>query len=133
MGKDAKPPECRKVLLVDDEQDILYAYGAALRHAGFEVQTAESGNKALGLMKQGLPQVLILDLMMGDGSGFEVLLKLQQLEGPKPAVIVVTGVYTDEETSRRIRGEPVVFELLIKPVRPKMLVETVRRAMGIAL
>lgn len=126
-------PAERSVLLVDDSADILLAYGTALRRAGFDVRTTDSGNKALGLMRSCLPRVLILDLMMADGSGFEVLLKLQELDGPRPAVIVVTGVYTDEETSKRIRSEPAVFELLIKPVRAKTLVETVRRAIGIAL
>jgi DNA-binding response OmpR family regulator len=133
MENEATPAAGPKVLIVDDEEDILLAFSISLRKAGFEVQTAESGNKALGLMEHWLPRVLILDLMMSDGSGFEVLLKLQQLRGPKPAVIVVTGVYSDEESAQKVRNEPVVFDLLNKPVRTKTLVDTVIRAVGIAL
>jgi CheY-like chemotaxis protein len=54
MENEAKPAAGPKVLIVDDEEDILLAFSISLRKAGFEVQTAESGNKALGLMEHWL-------------------------------------------------------------------------------
>lgn len=116
------------VLLVDDDDDLLEIYSLALRRAGFRIETATDGFKALEKIQSIRPDVVVLDLMMPNCSGFEVLLHLQELQGVRPPVIVMSGVHKDAMTVDRIRLEPIVFEFLFKPVKHKDLVDVVRRA-----
>lgn len=128
-SKEKSPAEGKLVLLVDDDQDILEVYELILLKAGYRVEKALDGHAALGKMDSHLPDVVVLDLMMPNCSGFEVLLALQEKKGPKPPIIVVTGVYRDAETAQKVRSEPMVFDFLIKPIRHKKLLDTVRRAL----
>ncbi|MFH2202066.1 MAG: response regulator [Elusimicrobiota bacterium] len=118
----------KKVLLVDDDEDLLEIYELKLLKAGFDAETANGGLAALRKMETFIPDVVVLDLMMPNCSGFDVLLKLQQRAAPRPPVIVISGVHKDADTVQRIRMEPIVFEFLFKPISPKALVDTVRRA-----
>jgi two-component system KDP operon response regulator KdpE len=61
-----------RVLVVDDEQQILRALRTSLRGAGYEVETAESAQGALASAALRPPDAVILDLVLPDGSGIEV-------------------------------------------------------------
>jgi len=125
---------CRqRVLVVDDDVNLLAVYEDFLSNAGFYVEVCDDGYAALRRIKKYDFDIVILDLMMPNCSGFEVLLQLQRQEGPKPAVIVITGVYKDPVTVERIRREPVVVDFFFKPCRPSVLVEAMRRAVSAAL
>ncbi|MFH2203317.1 MAG: response regulator [Elusimicrobiota bacterium] len=118
----------KKVLIVDDDKDLLEVYQDALRRLDFAVEICADGYAALRRMEETLFDVVVLDLMMPNCTGFEVLLQLQRKEGPKPAVIVITGAHKDPDTVERIRREPVVFDFLFKPCRLMVLADTIRRA-----
>ncbi|HAI19882.1 MAG TPA: DNA-binding response regulator, partial [Xanthomarina gelatinilytica] len=60
-----------KILLVDDEPDILEIVGYNLSNEGYQVITAENGIKAIKKAKKEKPQLIILDLMMPDMDGIE--------------------------------------------------------------
>lgn len=122
----------KKVLIVDDDPDLLDMFQMTLENAGYEVETASSGHAALRTLKNSLPDAIILDLMMPDCSGFDVLLSLQEGTEKKPPIIVVSGVHQDANTVDRVRKEPIVFDFLFKPVKPDLVVDTVRRAISAA-
>lgn len=80
----------KTILLVDDEMTILKSLGKDLRSEGYEVITADSGEKALEIMGREHPDLLITDLMMEGLDGFQVL-KYSKKKAPGRPVIILTG------------------------------------------
>jgi DNA-binding response OmpR family regulator len=82
----------KRVLLVDDDPDILFSLEAAFEPTGATIDRAENGNKAVELAEKSPPDLIILDLMLPGRSGFLVLEKLKKRKPTdKPFVIMVTG------------------------------------------
>ncbi|TBL73980.1 response regulator transcription factor [Paenibacillus thalictri] len=88
-----------KILLVDDEPNILQFLELGLQNEGFEVWTAQDGMTAITLAKQHQPHVVILDVMMPGMDGFEVCRMLKKTENV--AVIMLTA---KEEVEDRVKG-----------------------------
>lgn len=87
-----------RILAIDDNEDALRLIEAALRANGHELETVKTGAEALDAMERQLPEVVILDLMMPEMTGFEVLAKLRA--APKSArlpVIVLSAKNADED------------------------------------
>jgi len=89
----AAPYDEKKILIVDDDTDILTAIEATLKDSGAEILTATDGNTAVTTALQQQPDLLILDAMLPQRSGFLVLekLKAKKPRGSKPYVIMITG------------------------------------------
>jgi two-component system, OmpR family, response regulator len=79
-----------RLLVVDDEETILELLAGSLRFAGFEVTTAATGAEALRAAAASRPDLLLLDVMMPDGDGFEVVRRLRS-SGPDVPVIFLTA------------------------------------------
>lgn len=67
-----------KVLVVEDEDFLIKMYDVGLKHEGFEVFSAEDGEKGLALAKEKKPDIILLDLIMPNKNGFEVLEDLKK-------------------------------------------------------
>jgi DNA-binding response OmpR family regulator len=115
----------KKILLVDDDADILTAMSAAFRDTGAEVMTASDGNKAVELARANAPDLVVLDMMLPKQSGFLVLEKIkpQKTADAKPFVIMVTGnpgkrhqVYAETLGVAKYMNKPVRMEKLLKEV-----------------
>jgi two-component system OmpR family response regulator len=90
-----------RVLVVDDEQNIAELVSMALRYAGLEARTAGSGRAALAACEEIRPQVVILDVMLGDDlDGFEVARRLRAA-GTDAPIIFLTARDTTED---KVRG-----------------------------
>ena len=101
MGLAARddPGEAR-LLVVDDEQTILELLAGSLRFAGFEVVTAASGAEALRAAAASRPDLVLLDVMMPDGDGFEVVRQMRS-SGPDIPVIFLSA---RDGVSERVAG-----------------------------
>jgi two-component system, OmpR family, response regulator len=86
-----------RLLVVDDEATILELLSGSLRLAGFEVLTAASGAEAVRAAASGRPDLVLLDVMMPDGDGFEALRRIRS-GGAEVPVIFLTA--RDEESDR---------------------------------
>jgi two-component system, OmpR family, response regulator len=86
-----------RLLVVDDEATILELLSGSLRLAGFEVMTAASGAEAVRAAASGRPDLVLLDVMMPDGDGFETLRRIRS-GGAEVPVIFLTA--RDEEPDR---------------------------------
>ncbi len=123
----APPPPTRalKVLLVDDEEEYVrtMAERMEMREVGSEV--ALSGEQALGMLEEELPDVMVLDLRMPGMGGLEVLRRVKETH-PGVEVVVLTGFGSDrdEAEARRLGA----FEYLRKPVDINDLMAIIRRA-----
>jgi DNA-binding response OmpR family regulator len=85
-----------KILVVDDEKNILKLYKAELEDEGYEVVLANSGKEAIELFKTENPDLVTLDIMMPDIDGIQVLRQIKQ-ERPQVPVIMLTAYdYRDD-------------------------------------
>jgi two-component system OmpR family response regulator len=79
-----------RILVVDDEENITFLLDSALRHFGFEVQVASNGRDALKLVPTFTPDVVLLDVMLPDLDGFEIMRRLRN-DGEKVPVLFLTA------------------------------------------
>jgi CheY-like chemotaxis protein len=96
----------QRVLVVDDDPEILSLHSRTVEQAGYRVAQARDGREALAAVQRFRPAVILLDLMMPEMDGFEVLERLRQQESTRGIpVIVITGqALTEAETQRLNRG-----------------------------
>jgi len=100
-----------KILLVDDEPNILQFLELGLQNEGFEVNCANDGPAAINLMKQFQPHVVILDVMMPGMDGFEVCRMLKKMENV--AIIMLTA---RDEVDDRVKGLTIgADDYMVKP------------------
>jgi DNA-binding response OmpR family regulator len=81
----------QKILIVDDDFEIIDSIRYALEGAGYQVVIARDGNQGLALAERENPDLMILDMMMPKRSGFLVLEKLRRLRDTPLPVIMITG------------------------------------------
>lgn len=114
----------KKILIADDEPDILEILQYNLQAEGFEVNTAKNGNEAIEKAKRILPDLIILDIMMPGKTGMEVCNTLRAQPVFKDTLIIFLTALSDEGTE--IKGlETGADDYLTKPVSPKVLVSKV--------
>jgi two-component system, OmpR family, alkaline phosphatase synthesis response regulator PhoP len=114
----------KKILIADDEPDILEIIKYNLQTEGYEIITAKNGNEAIEQAKKYQPDLIILDIMMPGKNGIEVcnILRLQP-DFAKTLIIFLTAL-SDEGTE--IRGlESGGDDFLNKPISPKVLLSKV--------
>ncbi|MGH3010192.1 MAG: response regulator, partial [Gaiellaceae bacterium] len=85
-----------RVLVVDDEPQILRALRTSLRGAGYEVETAETAEDALAALASNPPDAVVLDLVLPDGSGTEVCRELRTWSSAPVIVLSVVGDETEK-------------------------------------
>jgi len=112
-----------RVLVVDDEANISYLVAAALRVEGFETLSAATGREAIDLVSSFRPDVVVLDVMLPDLDGLEVLRRLRS-DGYRQPVIFLSA---RGETDDRVRGLTVGGDdYLVKPFAIEELVARVQ-------
>lgn len=119
-----------KIVIVEDEQPIRQMYKAKLELAGFSASTADNGHDGLVIIKQNMPDVVLLDLRMPGMSGDEMLAKLRETEwGADIRVIILTNLSRDEAPARlRYLG---VSRYVVKAHHtPSQIVEIVHEVLG---
>jgi len=109
-----------KILLVDDEEDILEFIGYNLSGVGYQVKTAKSGKKALKLAKKFEPHIIILDVMMPEMDGIEVCTTLREQKKYDDTIITFLTARNDSFThitALESGGD----DYINKPIKPNLL------------
>lgn len=115
----------QKVLLVDDEQDILEMLRYNLEREGLKVLTAQNGREALKIAKTERPDLIVLDIMMPGMDGVEVCNQLRAL--PEFKQTLITFLTARGEDYSQIAGfDAGADDYITKPVRPKVFVSKVK-------
>ncbi len=119
----------KKVLVVDDEQDMLMLVKRLLS-GDFEVIVADSGEKALKLVENEMPDVVLLDIMMPGMDGWQFLEKFHKLKGAEHVPVIIFSIRS--EASEVLLGMAVegVVDYITKPFDPEELKMRIRRAIG---
>ena len=121
-----KSLEGRRILVVDDDPDIVSAITTSLADTGATIDTARDGAKAVQLAEENDPDLIILDIMLPQKSGFLVLERLRRTARRPPHVIMITG--NEGQRHRQYAEASGVDEYLNKPFRMERLMEVTRTA-----
>ena len=126
----SSPLENKRILVVDDDQDILTTIQAVFEPTGAVIDIANNGNKAVELAEKNSPDLIILDMMLPGRSGFLVLekVKARKPRNEKPFVIMITG---NQGKRHQMYAESLgVSEYLNKPVKMDKLISTAERLLA---
>jgi two-component system alkaline phosphatase synthesis response regulator PhoP len=114
-----------RILLVDDEPDILEIVGYNLSSEGYDVFTASNGVKAVAAAKKHLPHLIILDVMMPEMDGIEACEKIRKI--PELSDTIITFLTARGEDYSQVAGfEAGADDYITKPIKPKVLVSKVK-------
>jgi two-component system alkaline phosphatase synthesis response regulator PhoP len=115
----------KKILLIDDDPDILEIISYNLKKEGFEVETAENGRLGIDKAKSFLPDLIVLDVMMPEMDGIEVceiISKTSELQH-----VVITFLTARGEDYSQIAGfDAGADDYISKPIKPKVLVSRIK-------
>lgn len=115
----------QKVLLVDDEQDILDLIGFNLEKEGYEVFTANNGKSGLEIARKELPELILLDVMMPGMDGMETCREIRDDQRLKN-VIVAFLTARNEDYSQIAGFDAGADDYIAKPIKPRVLVSRVK-------
>ena len=116
-----------KILVADDEPEILSLYSETLEDTGHKVTTASNGREALDRFTADDYDLVLMDLSMPTMDGFECIAEMQK-QGQNVPVIVMTGYYPDDFVAGRLQEMAVkVIDTLRKPIRMAILLDAVNR------
>jgi len=114
-----------KILLVDDEPDILEIVGYNLSTEGYQVITANNGLEGVRKAEKERPQLIILDVMMPEMDGIEACEKIRQL--PELKDVVITFLTARGEDYSQLAGfDAGADDYITKPIKPKVLMSRVK-------
>ena len=114
-----------RILLVDDEPDILEFVGYNLTREGFEVNTASNGVEALEIAQSFLPHLVLLDVMMPEMDGMETCRRLKEIPTLARTIIVFLSARGEDES--QIQGFDLgADDYITKPIHPKLLISRLK-------
>lgn len=114
-----------KILLVDDEQDILEIVGYNLTQEGYQISTASNGKEAIQKAKKELPHLIIMDVMMPEMDGMEACENIRKV--PELSNVIITFLTARSEDYSQVAGfDAGADDYITKPIKPKLLVSKVK-------
>ncbi|WP_438966560.1 response regulator transcription factor [Flavobacterium sp.] len=114
-----------KILLVDDEPDILEIVGYNLSQEGYKIFTAENGKEAISIAKKEIPNLIILDVMMPEMDGIEACETIRKM--PDLEHTIITFLTARSEDYSQLAGfDAGADDYIAKPIKPKVLVSKVK-------
>ncbi len=115
----------QKILLVDDEKDILELIGFNLEKEGYEIQTAVNGRKALEVARHFKPDLVLLDVMMPEMDGMEACREFR--EDPQFKNLIIAFLTARNEDYSQIAGfDAGADDYISKPIKPRVLISRVK-------
>jgi two-component system alkaline phosphatase synthesis response regulator PhoP len=114
-----------KILLVDDEPDILEIVGYNLSQEGYKVLTASNGKEAIQVAKKEIPHLIIMDVMMPEMDGMEACENIRRI--PELSGVIITFLTARSEDYSQVAGlDAGADDYITKPIKPKILVSKVK-------
>jgi|ERR1041385_8241684 len=120
-----------RVLVVDDEADIVYMVKVILRSAGFDVETASGVQDAITVLSGDDPDLVLLDLRLSDGEGWSVLEHLRTAGRTDDIPVIILSAHASPSTAERAVREG-ARGYITKPFVASALLDAVRQHTGAA-
>lgn len=114
-----------KILLVDDEEDILEMIRYNLEKEGYEVETANNGKEAVEKAKKFSPNLIILDVMMPEMDGIETCLAIKDIKGLSQTMIAFLTA-RGEDYSQIAGFDSGADDYITKPIKPRVLISRIK-------
>ena len=102
----------QSVLIIDDEKDVHYSFRRLLEKEPLDIQSAESGNEGIRLARKSNPDLIVMDIRMGQQSGLDTLKELRQMN-PKQVVIMMTAYGTSQTAIEAMKRG--AYDYVLKP------------------
>lgn len=116
-----------KIVIVEDDQAISQMYRIKFETEGYDVETAENGKIGLDVIKRTKPAIVLLDVMMPEMNGDEVLEKLRASDWGKDIKVIVLTNMGEQELSPKIREHNVEAVILKADMTPRQVAELVKK------
>lgn len=114
-----------KILLVDDEQDILDFLSYNLKKEGYQVYTALNGRDAIQIAKKELPHLIVLDVMMPEMDGIETCREMREVASLKEVIIAFLSA-RNEDYSQIAGFEVGADDYITKPIKPRVFISRIK-------
>ncbi|MCX8182766.1 MAG: response regulator [Candidatus Methanomethyliaceae archaeon] len=114
----------KRILIIDDDEDIVESLSMLLSGAGFEVDTAVTGDEAIKKSKEKVYNIALIDVVLPDMTGIDLLTKLEERK-PKTRKVIITGYASLDNAVKALNLGADAY--LIKPVDPEELMNTVKK------
>jgi DNA-binding response OmpR family regulator len=125
---DAQSKSKKRILLVDDDREIVESMRIALETSGYEILVARDGNQGLAMAERDNPDLVILDMMMPKRSGFLVLEKLRR---SRPVPLRIVMITANEGNRHKAYAEMLgVDDYIRKPFAMDRLLDSVERLLA---
>src|SRR3954467_12907635 len=116
-----------KIAIVEDDQAISQMYRFKFEAEGFDVQTAENGKLGLALAENMKPDIILLDLMMPEMTGDEVLAKLRANSWGKDIKVIILTNMGEQEIPAKVKELGVSGVILKADMTPRQVADTVKK------
>src|SRR5450755_2223409 len=122
------PSEVRQtVLIIDDEKDVHYSFRRLLEKELLDIQSAESGDEGIRLARKSAPDLIVMDIRMGQQSGLDTLKELRQMN-PKQVVVMMTAYGTSQTAIEAMKRG--AYDYVLKPFDIPQLKELLFEALA---
>ena len=121
-----------KVAIIEDDQAISQMYRIKFEAEGFEVETAENGRLGLELIEKMRPDIILLDLMMPEMTGDEMLQELRTKEWGKDITVIILTNMGEQEAPAIVRQLNVKRFIVKAEMTPRQVAEMVKAELGVA-
>ena len=115
-----------KILIIDDNDQLRMSFQRLLEEEGYNVRTAASGESGLAMVKESLPNMVILDLRLPGMNGLDTCRQIQRIDQKLPVIIMTAFSTTETVIESNQMG---VFDYVIKPFDIPQMLNTIRRAL----
>lgn len=116
----------QKIAIIEDDAAISQMYRMKFEAEGFEVETAENGKLGLGLAEQMKPDMILLDLMMPEMNGDEMLKRLRQTEWGKDIKVIILTNMGEQEAPANLKELSVEAFIVKADMTPRQVAELVK-------
>lgn len=120
-------PKMPKVAIVEDDQTISQMYRFKFEAEGYQVETAENGKLGLGLAEAMKPDIILLDLMMPEMTGDEMLTKMRATSWGKSIKVIILTNIGEQEIPASVRELGVEAVILKADMTPRQVAELVKK------
>lgn len=119
-----------KIAIVEDDQAISQMYRMKFEAEGYEVETAENGKLGLALVESMKPDIILLDLMMPEMTGEEMLVELRKKDWGKETPVIILTNMGEQEVPMRMKELNVRAFILKADMTPRQVAEVVQKELS---
>lgn len=118
----------KRILVVEDDRDIMELVNMILTRAGYEVTICDNGRDAIPAIKEIRPHLVLLDLMLPGMDGKTIVAEMEKDEDINSTSILILSAL--ETAGHMFMGKPMIKGICFKPFSPKVLLDKVKQIMG---